>query len=65
MRKCPDCNGPAALTPYGNGECGECHGTGKIGGMDAVAASFSGSSQDCESCGGSGKCRTCDGEGHI
>jgi hypothetical protein len=57
--KCQHCDYP------GNGKCAACNGTGKTGGVDAVAASLAGTSQDCRSCGGSGACRHCGGQGWV
>lgn len=49
-----------------NGKCSECHGAGcEQDIVEALAESFSGQSQDCKKCGGTGECPTCEGKGYI
>jgi len=45
MTTCPDC--------AGTGDCTECGGTGKVGGVT------------CPECEGTGDCPECDGEGEM
>ena len=59
MEKCSKCDYP------GNGKCKECHGSRKMGGWDALAASLSGTNQNCPKCSGTGKCPHCRGKGYI
>jgi DnaJ-class molecular chaperone len=60
MKMCPDCDDCNWAGTIGNGKCKVCHGTGEdtFFGVDATR-------YDCEECGGSGVCPTCDGEGRV
>jgi len=67
MVKCPDCDGDNAMDPsVGNGKCSDCHGTGQnLDVLEDVADALSEEEQGCETCGGSGTCQTCKGDGYV
>jgi DnaJ-class molecular chaperone len=65
MAQCPDCSGVGVFPETGNGKCGDCHGTGERGPVDAFIASLAHVDNDCEICGGSGECPTCGGSGEV
>lgn len=67
IRACVECDyvSDNDLLPS-DGRCNECHGTGcEQDVIDALAESFSGQSQDCKRCGGTGECPACEGRGFI
>lgn len=69
IKYCEDCDyveeNDLSITPS-NGVCRKCHGVGcKLDVMDVLVNGLAGTSQECEECGGSRICQTCQGKGYI
>jgi len=68
--RCPDCDS-VKITPAideGDGNCSECHGSGKGGLLDQLIDSFNPfdcDGTDCWKCDGTGQCQTCGGSGIV
>jgi DnaJ-class molecular chaperone len=60
VETCQSCDYP------GDGNCAKCHGTGVVQDvLEAFADALGGVDQNCERCGGSGKCQSCEGKGFV
>jgi DnaJ-class molecular chaperone len=65
MPKCPDCNSTSDIFGLaGDGVCSDCHGDGKRA-LSGLNEAIFDTVLECNNCGGSGKCPTCDGTGEI
>jgi hypothetical protein len=56
QESCTDCFSPGNILKAGDGKCAKCAGLGHPPGITI---------EECDDCGGSGECSTCDGSGFV